>query len=257
MTMSVTQHGDGPDIVCLHGWGLHGGVWTCLGDAWLPGCRRHIIDLPGHGRNRREPLGGSLPAIAAKILSAAPPRAIWLGWSLGGMLALTIARLAPERVEKLILVGTSPRFVQAPDWPHAVPLSTLAQFAEDLAADYSHTLVRFLSLQAGKAGLDRAVLRQLRKFAREYPSPATQALQTGLAVLQQSDLRPELGEIRQPVLMVHGRWDKLVPLAAADYLATQLANARLVAVDQAGHAPFLSHPDRFQQAATAFIKGGD
>ena len=106
--LHVEVRGQGANLCMLHGWGLHGGVWTSTRRR-LHGRRRvTCIDLPGHGRSPE--LRADLDLWAKAALHAAPPRATWLGWSLGGMVAMRAAQIEPHRITRLILVCTTPRF---------------------------------------------------------------------------------------------------------------------------------------------------
>ncbi len=62
----------------------------------------------------------SISPIARVRIAAATPRALWLGWSLGGLVALRAALDYPANVRGLVMIASSPRFVSAPDWPHGV-----------------------------------------------------------------------------------------------------------------------------------------
>jgi pimeloyl-[acyl-carrier protein] methyl ester esterase len=113
--------------------------------------------------------------------------------------------------------------------------------------------VRFLSLHLGQERDARALLRRLRgdMFAGEPAAPG--ALRGGLAILQHADLRSVVSSIAVPVQLIHGERDKLVPLAAAEYLAARLPTARLDAIPACGHAPFLSHRQRVEQTLLRFL----
>lgn len=253
MALAVRHIGHhGPELVLLHGWGLQAAIWQPLVQELQHHCRITIVDLPGHGASRDTVLDTDLAAGVEAILAVVPTRALWLGWSLGGLFAQKAALLHPQRVQALVLVGASPYFIQAPGWDCGMPLATLAGFAEELAQDYHKTLVRFLSLQLGGGAQARALLRQLRKQWFALPQPAPTALQAGLHLLQHNDLRPALAEMVLPVQIMHGAKDKLVPLCAAEYAAQQLPQARLQVFDNAGHIPFLSHAEAFTQTLLAF-----
>lgn len=246
--------GAGPDVVLLHGWGLHGGIWRGLVPALSKAYRVTTVDLPGYGHSREAKLpAANAEAMAEAILAQVPQPAVWIGWSLGGLLSLAAAWRFPERVSRIVLVNTTARFTQAPDWRCAVAGHLLAQMAEDLERDYAGTLGRFLSLQV--APHERPVLRTLRAALLVRGKPSSTALRAGLEVLAQSDLRPALPVIRQPALVVHGTRDRLVPLAAGRYLAAQLAAGRLAVVEGAAHAPFLSHPEMFVRIVEGFLHG--
>ena len=250
------RQGRGPDLVLVHGWGLHGGIWGDLPALLAEHFRVTTLDLPGHGRSRTagEPL--SLAAFTESVAALCPAPAIWLGWSLGGLIALNAALRQPKTVSKLVLVGATPKYVQAPDWQHAMPTEVFAGFARSFAQDYRTTLLRFLSLQVGGNESARTVLKQLRADMFAHGAPQPDALAAGLAILEQTDLRARLAEIQVPALVVHGSHDRLVPPAAGAYLAAHLPQARLLRIEGAGHAPFLSHAALFADAVRAPASGG-
>jgi pimeloyl-[acyl-carrier protein] methyl ester esterase len=238
---------------------MHSGIWGDLPMHLAKHCRVTTLDLPGHGRSAlnsdrgmiNEDISLSLSALTDSVAALCPGPAIWLGWSLGGLVALNAALLQPSKVAQLVLVGATPKFVQAPDWPHAMPVETFAEFAQGLARDYRATLLRFLSLQAGNSDSARALLKTLRTEMFIHGDPQPEALAAGLAILEQTDLRANLEKIRVPALVVHGSHDRLAPPAAGAYLAAQLPHAHYHCLEGAGHAPFLSHAAQFADAVCA------
>jgi pimeloyl-[acyl-carrier protein] methyl ester esterase len=239
----VRRSGDGPAVVLLHGWGLHGGVWEDMGHR-LAGARQVVVpDLPGFGRSRDVPAPYDLPALVAAVTAAVPPGAIWVGWSLGGLVALAAAMARPRLVAGLVLVGATPKFVRGPDWTYGMRPEVLAGFVAELERDYQGTLQRFLALQGGRDAAGRALVRRLRGELARHGEPAGAALRGGLEILRVADLRGSLGLVDIPVRLVHGQRDMLVSPGAAQYLAVNLPDAHLTLIPGAGHAPFLSHPD--------------
>ncbi|WP_242470152.1 alpha/beta fold hydrolase [Thiococcus pfennigii] len=102
MRLRVERQGQGADLVLLHGWGMNTGVWEGLPAGFAARVREHRIALPGHGGS---PLGAGPATLvdwADACLAAAPERAVWAGWSLGGLLALAAALRAPERVDQAL-----------------------------------------------------------------------------------------------------------------------------------------------------------
>ena len=251
MSLAVQRIGSGPDLVLIHGWGLHSGVWAPL----IPVLSRHyclhLIDLPGHGNSGPCVAGDS--SWLQLLHESTPERAIWLGWSLGGLLTLQMAQQHPTKIDKAIVVACSPRFLQSADWTSAMTEQTLQKFINDLRTDYMATVQRFLLLQIGVEQKSRDTIRQLQDMVRQGPSPDPLALAQGLLMLHQQDMRSVLAQIKTPMLVVQGSRDRLVPSAAGEYLSDHLAHGRLCMIDQAGHAPFLSHPDIFVQHIQDFI----
>ncbi len=253
----VQSVGEGPPLVLLHGWALHGGVWQPIVASLARRFRVHDVDLPGHGFSASvEPF--TLDAVATAIargLGAQPSPVTVIGWSLGAMVAMTWALAAPDRIARLALVGATPRFVASRDWPHAMAEQTLRRFHDELVVAYRHTLLRFLALQVHGSEHGRTVLHAMRSelFARGEPSAAV--LEAALDVLATTDLRASVAAIRTPSLVIAGERDALTPPEAGAWLAEALPNARFARINGAAHAPFLSHPDEFLATLDAFADG--
>ncbi len=246
--------GSGPELFLLHGWGMSGAVWERLAAALSGLFRVTAVDLPGHGRSSYE-LDGTLQSWTSACLEAAPENAVWIGWSLGGSLALEAALRSPQRVRALVLVGATPRFVQGPDWSHAMPATTLARFQDALMDDPLATLERFLALQV-KGGDDaRPQLRLLRGYLAGQPAVERAALDDGLRLLQETDLRPRLRELAMPSLWCFGDRDTLVPWRWSEPLLQLPPGARRELIRGAAHAPFLSHSKHCENLLIAFTNG--
>lgn len=253
MSLYIDTRGSGPDLVMLHGWGLHGGLFGPVIEPLAQHFRLHLVDLPGHGRSPMLAGEYTLETVAGAIADEVPAGAHWLGWSLGGRIALAAARDGAA-IDKLILVGANPCFTQRPDWPHAMPEAELEQFAASLRDNYKATLQRFLAVQSRGSERAREELRNLRDSLFAHGEPDQQALAGGLEILRSADLRPALNTISQPTLVLHGERDTLAPLAAAEYTATRLPNGKLGVIEGAGHAPFISHTEQFLAAVEGFLQ---
>ena len=253
MSLFMEAVGNGPDIVLLHGWGLHGGIWEETAAHLAKTFRVTCIDLPGHGRSAVIPEPYTLQTLAERILTVAPRQAIWLGWSLGGMLAMHCAAIHPERVTKLILVASTPKFTRSTDWSHGIGTEVLEQFAQELEHDAKTTIRRFLALQLRDSERAQASVAALNHAVFRHGLPATAALRGGLNILRNADLCTHLALITSPALVIAGERDPLIPLPAGDYLAANLPNGKLFTLAKAGHAPFVSHPAEFLRALNDFL----
>lgn len=253
----METEGQGPDLLLLHGWGLHGGVWDTLMPRLTPHLRVTRVDLPGHGRSHDAPMPPSLTELALQTMAAVPPGAVVLGWSLGGLVALEAALRMPQRMRGLILANSTPRFVTAEDWHCAMPPEQLREFADGLTSDYQETLRRFLSLQVRGDDAARASLRELRDALFAHGEPDTASLATGLEILKDSDLRLRLRDVSLPTLVLAGGYDRLTPAAASEYLAARISDAKLEVFPKSAHAPFLSHADDFVGAVIGFMQDLD
>lgn len=191
-------------------------------------------------------------------LDAAPNGAIACGWSLG---AIRLQKsVVVERLSGLILIGATPRFVQAPDWPCAQPPELLDSFSAAVAANPKAALRRFAALLNQGDDRARELTRQLTALINERIDD-TATLTAGLTELRDTDLRKSavvVGNaphgVQLPTLLIHGERDPLMPLAAAQWLAAQIPDARLDVFEGCAHAPFLSQPDRFAQRISEFAR---
>jgi pimeloyl-[acyl-carrier protein] methyl ester esterase len=248
--MRINVEGAGVDLVLLHGWGMTADVWNEVAGSLARQFRVHSVELPAASS-----VPHALDVMVETIAAASPPCASVCGWSLGGQLALRWAKLNPTQVERLVLIATTPRFVRGPAWEHGMAPTVFDAFVESLSRDVDATLQRFIVLQAHGDTAARHVVRRLRECNPARSRGDAAALAAGLQLLSNTDLRPDLPGIRQPVLIVHGERDAVVPPAAADYLQRTLPHAELEIVAGAAHAPFIAQPRTVAQRIAEFCHG--
>jgi pimeloyl-[acyl-carrier protein] methyl ester esterase len=241
MTLAHEWHegpADAPALVLLHGWGLHSGVWQ----DFLPLLRKDFrvlcIDLPGFGKNASCSAASVSEAVDA-LLVVAPEKAVWLGWSLGGLLALELASRHPQRVQALVMMAATPCFLQRPDWPTAMALSDFRQFRAAVEEDAVVALLHFLGLQCKGSVSMKEDLRFLKSVVKEADTPALPVLRAGLDWLEAVDARASLSRLDIPVDFLLGRHDALLPATLAQALSPAFS---CTVVDGAAHLPFVSHP---------------
>lgn len=253
MSLAVERYGEGmADCVLVHGWGLNHAVWSDLSARLGAHCRLHAVDLPGHGSSSAG--SGGLDAWAGRLAGVVPGPAVWIAWSLGGVVSLRMAQWRPDRVRALVLIDISPRFAVAADWPWGAPASLLEEFARRLETDFYGLLHEFVALNArgAQAGAARA-LRQLRDAVALAP-PTREGLRQGLDILRTADLRAALPHVHVPVLVVNGERDRLTHPQAARWMAQALPDGEYCGIGGAAHAPFLSHADVFGDRVIDFLR---
>ena len=237
------------DLVLLHGWGLNAGVWDCITPQLASHFTLHVVDLPGYGRSSG--FGAlSLEEMAQQVLKKAPEQAIWLGWSLGGLVASQIALQHPQRVLALVTVASSPSFSAHDDWPGIKP-EVLSGFQQQLSDDFQRTVERFLALQTMGTESARQDARALKSTVLSLPMPSIEALNGGLEILKTADLRQPLAALPMPFLRLYGRLDGLVPRKIVPLLDAMWEQSESIVFDKAAHAPFISHPHDFCQPLLA------
>ena len=239
--MHIDDQGDGPDLVLLHGWAMHAGIFAPLTRALAPHFRLHLVDLPGHGSSRDD-----ARAIRSRrhARAASPLRRRARSGSAGRSAdSSRCARRStrPANVRGLVLIASSPRFVAGDDWPLGVAANVLAEFSAGLAHDYRGTIERFLALETMGSDHARSELRELKAQVFARGEPAAAALEEGLHMLETADLRAELARIAVPSLWIAGRRDRLINPAAMQWAASARGGRYLEC--NSGHAPFLAHAD--------------
>ncbi|MGL4933117.1 MAG: pimeloyl-ACP methyl ester esterase BioH [Aeromonas sp.] len=253
MSISVERFGQGPDLVLLHGWGMNGAVWHGIAQPLAARYRVHLVDLPGFGNSPlADEVDYSLPWLAEQVAAILPDKCHLLGWSLGGLVASQLALTHPERLRALITVASSPCFMARDEWPGIAP-KVLTGFNQMLAGDFHQTIERFLAIQAMGSEHARDDIRQLRHWLAERPAPQFAALDAGLRLLAESDLREPLRGVALPWLRIYGRLDSLVPNAVIPLLDAHYPASQRVTLSKASHAPFISHPEQFIDIVSAFI----
>ncbi len=253
MNCHVEIIGQGQPLVMIHGWGMHSGVWQPLVKRLSQKYMLYLVDLPGHGSSRPiEPY--HLYHLAEDVAEVMPGVCDVLGWSMGGLVAQNIALSQPDRIRRLVLVGSTPRFVSSADWASGVDADTWSNFAEKVNHDYKATLLQFLTLQCMKSSDRRATIRQLRQVFETKPTPTQTTLQRALHVLLETDLREQISNIRKPTLLIHGDRDTLAPVQAAHWMMQQLPIGYLRVISGAAHAPFLSHSEQFIETLNQFLE---
>ncbi len=178
-----------------------------------------------------------------------------LGFSIGGMVAQEITVQAPDLVRRLILVGTGPRGADM----------SASKSAEIFAGAYDppehlwlavHFTQSPASRAAGLAFLDRKWRRKDRDPEVSAEAGAAQHEAIGKYTGQAETARSELKNIRQPVLIVQGSNDVIIPTMNSFVMQQALPNAQLIVYPDANHGSFYQYPDLFVDHATRFLDGG-
>jgi pimeloyl-ACP methyl ester carboxylesterase len=176
-----------------------------------------------------------------------------LGFSIGGYVAQSLAIQFPDRVGKLILVGTGPRAGDPTEDPHMFAHATkdVPDLDAFLYLFFGHSQK---GQEAGKAFWER---RHQRTMDLDIPS-SQQTMQAQMAAAVEwrtpnGERFSELKSIHHPALVVNGTNDVMIPTINSYYLANGLPNAQLIIYPDAGHAPHYQYPDLFLKHASIFL----
>ncbi|GAB6049434.1 pimeloyl-ACP methyl ester esterase BioH [Hydrogenophilus islandicus] len=234
-------------VVLIPGWRLGRGPLTALADA----LNASWYDLPGY---RETPFTTDFAEAVDRLVTSLPEGAVVVGWSLGGMFALAAAAQAPQKVAGAVVISATPSFVTRPGWPHGLTPEALAEFRTAIAADEPAMLPRFIGGFLRGEPDHKTLTAQLLSLVD--PAPELPVLLAGLEWLATVDLRPLLPTLTQPVLVIHGEADPLIPCAAGRAIADAVPHGQLLALPQAAHAPFLRHQEVIVEAISTLSHPG-
>ncbi|XQW84919.1 pimeloyl-ACP methyl ester esterase BioH [Thalassotalea piscium] len=252
--LNITSKGEGLPIVLIHGWGLNSAVWLPLAESLKSTVKVISISLPGFGDNLEhsvEPY--SLAEVSNLIVKSVNQPAIYLGWSLGGLIATDIALRFPEAALGLITVSSSPCFVAEDTWPGIEP-EVLALFHRQLTKNTKKTVDNFLKIQAMGSETVRDDIKHIRQLVLQYEMPSEKTLSDALLLLEKVDLREKLKNITVPFLRLYGGLDNLVPKKVIPLISELAPNSQEVIFAKSSHAPFISDPDSFLSTLKTWLQ---
>jgi 2-succinyl-6-hydroxy-2,4-cyclohexadiene-1-carboxylate synthase len=255
----VLRQGSGEPLVLLHG-------FTGSADSWFPiagklarDYRVHAIDLIGHGgsaapeESSRYSYERAVNDLPANLTALNIDRAAWLGYSLGGRLALGVALTHPERVSALILESATAGIRDEDERAsRRVSDEVLANRIEQRGIEAFVAEWEALPMWITQQSLAPAVLasQRARRLAN-HPLGLANSLR-GMGQGAQPSLWNRLGELRAPTLLIAGLLDtKFAGIAAEMHRA--IPGAAFALVPQAGHAVHLESPTRFCEVVRAFL----
>jgi pimeloyl-[acyl-carrier protein] methyl ester esterase len=249
--------GSGQQVIFLHGWGMHSGLFRPVVDELKQYFNVLLVDLPGHGDSQRYDGFNNIDRLTdylyEHLADQLADQVIICGWSTGSLVAQNLAIRFPELIDKLVLITGTPCFEKKSGWPSGVDSSVLEAFKNDLLTNFNKTLSRFLALQFMHSEGQKENLRMARELVFARPVPDKEMLTAGLQLLKSTDLRSRVAEIKCPTLIMNGERDSLIPTRAARFLAEKIKLGRTIIFKSAGHAPFLSHGCQFNQYLKQFL----
>ena len=254
--------GDGPiDVVAVLGWA------TNLDLFWeWPAIRRFyegigsfsrliMFDKRGTGLSDRtttlptlEEMGDDIRAVMDAVGSE---RAALFGFAEGGPPSCMFAAAHPERVTALVLYGSFARRLTAPDYPWGIPPEMVGGFEQAVAERWGREPVA-LGLMAPSMKADQRFREYWVKAQRHGASPGA-AIEWYRMTLE-LDARDILPTIRRPVLVIHRKGDRIVPIENGRYLAEHIPSARLIELDGDDHA-IMVDPDQIVAPVQEFLTG--
>ncbi len=268
--MALTDVGSGPPILLVHGMMSARTTWADQWDRLAADHRVVAPDLFGHGESDK-PLGDySLGAHAASLrdlLDALDvPSATVVGHSLGGGIAMQLAYLFPERVDRLVLVSSGGLGRELNPLLRAATLPGSEFVLPVLASGWLH-------------GVGDSALRLWRRVGLPAVSPSSTQAWQSLTSLADADTRRAFlatsrsvidaggqtvsarsrlsGLTAREVLLIWGAGDRMIPSSHLEAARAELPHSRVAILPRSGHFPHLDEPDRFAAVLADFVRAPD
>jgi len=256
---SYAEHGQrrrpgDPDVLLLHGVFTDSTLWRAQIEPLAQLGRVVALDLPGHGRSEVPPpfdLQGHAEALAAALPAMDVRRAVCVGWSWGGALALHLALRHPAAVAGLAILDSS---------AEAQTRYRKAKYRLLVG------IVRRFGLSPWLARSQIAPLMFSARTRRERPELVEEFVRTAAALPREAVVRaalavaidaPEilgrLGAVTAPTLVLCGREDRGYPPALSEHIARAIPGARLEWIEGAGHLSPLERPEEVNRFLLPFV----
>jgi 3-oxoadipate enol-lactonase len=248
-TVNASQSGSGPPLVLLHSLLSDRASFDRIVPELAKSFRVIVPELPGFGES--QPVSGGLAAVADRMAGAVNDCAdgddvIVLGNGYGGFVALQMAIRHPNIAAKLILSDCGAAFPEA--GREAFRNMAAASTARGLSAITDVAMRRLFAPEFQQANPD--LMRDRREaFLRTNPD----VFRAACDALAELDLRPQLGQVKVPVLVLVGEQDEATPPPMSHEIAAGLPQARLKIIPGCAHVPQLQAPSTFLAAIGDFL----
>ena len=218
-------------LTLLSGWGVDYRIWQTLSEYWPNTVEPIPVEWPGYGDSTALPTPTSITALAERMAPELPSDAVWVGWSLGGLLATALLDYLPPP-KALLLLGAGSHFCSDAQ-EDGVTHEELARFQRAFHRDPVATWQHFLRWQAQGEPNPRKAHSQLREQLGDRPTAEIATLAQGLAWLETLDNRALLAQPPCPIFLLAG---------AQDPLLSRRTRQQSRVLEAAGHCPMLSQP---------------
>lgn len=256
--LNFQMEGSGKPLLFLHGWTMCSRVWKYQLRQFTREYQVIALDLRGHGRSESSDGDYSFSSFSKDIIDFIEglrlEKLTLVGWSLAATLILGFFGSHLSSIDSLVLVDGTPAFMANKEFPHGLPYPVVKRMLKLVESDFPQALKVFHNLLLSDKELEMENKDEIWDLlTNESYLPRQEVASKSLFSLANKDFRGEIGNITVPTLLVHGGKDKICPAGAAQYMKKHLKNAEIVLFPEAGHAPFLTQADAFNQRLGCFL----
>lgn len=253
----VSGTADGPTMVLAHGFGCDQQMWHLVVPHFEATHRVVLFDHVGAGGSdtaaydaaRHAHLEGYAQDVVEIIEALDAGPVVLVGHSVSAMIGLLAARARPELVDRLVLVGPSPRYIDDGDYRGGFSQEEIDELLETMDDNYLGWSAHIAPVIMGVPDRPELGEELTASFCRTDPVLARRFARTTFL----SDNRADLPEVATPALVVQCREDVIAPMEVGEYVRDHLPNSDFAVLDAVGHCPNLSAPDQLVAAMKAYL----
>ena len=255
---NVSVMGNGAStLVFSHGFGCNQAMWNYLAPAFFERFRVVMYDLVGAGQSdlsafdkaKYGTLDGYARDLNELIDAFAIGPVILVSHSVSAMIAALADRQAPGRIAAHVMIGPSPRYIDADGYVGGFKLADIQDLLDTLDSNYLGWSSSMAPMIMGAPGQPALSIELTDSFCRTEPAIAKQFAR----VTFMSDNRQDVSGLPTPVLILQSSDDLIAPVAVGEYLHSVLPNSTYCLVDNVGHCPHMSAPQACADAMETFL----
>lgn len=243
-------------LMLVHGAGSSSVIWIDVLRRIAPGRRAIALDLPGHGQSDpwhdAPSIEGYRDAVGTVCANLGVRRAVLVGHSMGGAVALACALAWPERVAGLVLVNSAARLDVSDE---LLALLERCLPGADADEDLGSRWIDRMPAELGDLSFSPATHRDVReRWQAVLYAAARKTVLGDFRACRSLDQRERLGGLKLPTLILGGEDDLLVPPSLLRETAAAISGSSLCLIPQTGHLSHLEQPEAFFARLTSFLQ---
>ena len=254
--VTVSGNPDGPPMMFAHGYGCDQHMWRHVAPAFAGQYRIVLFDHVGNGKSDLSAYGAKysdLDGYATDILEIIHEHdlhdVIFVGHSVAAMMGVLAAIREPERFDRLVLIGPSPRYIDDDGYVGGFGRSDIEEMLESLDSNYLGWSSAMAPVIMGNPDRPELGAELTNSFCRTDPEIARQFARVTFL----SDNREDLARLRTPALILQCSDDVIAPTAVGEYVHEHVAGSSLVYLNATGHCPNLSAPEETVAAIRTYL----
>ncbi len=251
--------GQGECLLFLHGWASNSRVFSQQKEFFSKDHQVLTVDLPGHGETSWQPI--SFAEIAQDIhfiLKALNICSVSIiGSSMGGLAGLKFSFDFPNKVRRLVLVGSLPKFCRTPEIPLGLYPGQFLKLQDQVQRQYPNILEIFFRSLFTIEERETEKFRWLQQFRKNEKIPDQKALLDFLDQLEREDLLPLARDVAVPIQFISGREDYICPIDSVEFLKAIMPKTEFCFIEKSGHFPFIIRSAEFNMLVKEFLEGSE